>query len=156
MRGGNACWEQIKGAKFTVRDYEDYKGYQYNHSKQLLKRINGELCTITLMNIIGRYKPPVYIIENPYTSKMWEYIERVLGIKIPFDNNTSYSNYEAGLRKKTKFKSNLNLNLKNEDIKGTLSFKKDTRKYSERSNIPLLLIKDIYKEVQKHLMQEEE
>lgn len=54
MDRGNACWKQEQGDSlfqpqeplsiFTVRDHKDYDRYQYYPNKQLMKRINGELC----------------------------------------------------------------------------------------------------------------
>lgn len=122
MKGGNASWKQEKGdglfesqtplSRFTIRDYKDYERYQYKPEKSLLNRINGELCTFNTIQIIKRFDPQIYIIENPAGSRMWEYIERVLGFEIPYDNLTYYNNYGYPAKKATKFKSNVNLNLK--------------------------------------------
>lgn len=56
------------------------------------------------------------------------------------------------LQKPTRFKSNINLNLKaDKSIKGKVKFENFSKKYNERSNIPLELIKDIYRETEKYL-----
>src|SRR5690606_39875787 len=60
-------------SKFTIRDYKDFEGYQFKPEKQLITRINGELTIFHTIQIIKRYKPEVYIIENPAFSKIWEY-----------------------------------------------------------------------------------
>ena len=81
MKDGNACWKQEKGddclfspqtplSKFTIRDYKDYEKYQYFPEKQFIRRINGELCTFNLIEIIKKYKPKYYIIENPAFSRI--------------------------------------------------------------------------------------
>ncbi len=160
MKDGNASWKQEKGdglfdsqtplSRFTIRDYKDYERYQYKPEKSLLNRINGELCTFNTIQIIKRFDPPIYIIENPAGSKMWEYIERVLGFEIPYDNLTYYNNYGYPAKKATKFKSNVNLNLKKIAVPNELGVKRLDRKggaYNARSNIPLDLIKDIFNQV---------
>lgn len=75
MWGGNACWKQedlnslfesqIPLSKFTIRDYRDYEKLQYNPENQIITRINGELCIFNTIQIIKRYKPKYYVIENP-------------------------------------------------------------------------------------------
>src|SRR5699024_8524643 len=160
MRGGNASWKQETGdslfssqtplSRFTVRDYKDYEGYQFIPEKSLINRINGELCTFNTVQIIKRYQPDVYIIENPAHSRMWEYIEKIIGFNIPYDNETRYNNYGYPINKATKFKSNIYLDLKNEKKKNEIEFRKMCRKggsYNARSNIPEKLVKDIFSEV---------
>lgn len=157
MKDGNASWKQEKGdglfepqiplSRFTIRDYQDYENYQFKPEKSLLNRINGELCTFNTIQIIKRYNPEFYIIENPAGSRMWEYIERVLGFEIPFDNLTYYNNYGYPLSKATKFKSNIELRLKKEKIRNEVRFNEFSRNYNDRSNIPLNLIKDIFNQV---------
>lgn len=160
MKDGNASWKQEKGdglfepqiplSRFTIRDYRDYDNYQFKPEKSLLNRINGELCTFNTIQIIKRYDPSIYIIENPAGSRMWEYIERVLGFEIPYDNLTYYNNYGYPAKKATKFKSNVNLGLKKIAITNELGVKRLDRKggaYNARSNIPLNLIKDIFSQV---------
>lgn len=157
MKNGNASWKQEAGdalfqpqiplSRFTVRDYKDYEGVQFIPEKSLLNRINGELCTFNTIQIIKRYNPDFYIIENPAGSRMWDYIERVLGFEIPFDNLTYYNNYGYPLSKATKFKSNLELRLKKEKIRNEVKFNEFSRNYNDRSNIPINLIKDIFNQV---------
>lgn len=157
MKDGNASWKQEKGdglfspqvplSRFTIRNYSDYDNYQFKPEKSLINRINGELCTVNLIKIIKRYKPEMYIIENPATSRMWEYIEKILGLKIPFDNLTYYSNYDYPLKKPTRFKSNINLNLDTTNTPGLMAFGDFSKSYNERSNIPEKLIDDIFKTI---------
>ncbi|MCL7726168.1 DNA methyltransferase [Pasteurella multocida] len=118
MWGGNACWKQEhpKGSRFVIRNYKDYevpqvprKHYKYEHS--FFNRINGELCIYNTIDIIKRYQPKVFVIENPLASRMWDYINDVIGFHIPFDNPTYYGNYNYPVKKPTKFKSNIPLSL---------------------------------------------
>lgn len=158
MNGGNACWKRERAddclfnpqtplSPFTVRDYADYEKYQYKAENQIVKRINGELCTYNLVQIIRRYKPKYYIIENPASSKIWDYIDRVLGFKIPHDNLAHYNQYDDyPTQKPTKFKSNLELKLKTANKPSNIDFKQ-IRGYNERSNIPLGLAKSIFEQV---------
>lgn len=158
MSNGNACWKQEKAddclfepqvplSPFTIRDYEDYNKRAFIPENQLIKRINGELCTYNLIQIIKRYNPKYYIIENPATSKIWRYIDRILGFQIPYDNLTHYNQYDNyPLRKPTKFKSNIELELKTGDKNSEMQFR-EMHGYNNRSNIPLSLVKDIFKQV---------
>ena len=132
---------------FTVRDYADYEKYQYKAENQLVKRINGELCTYNLIQIIRRYKPRYYIIENPASSKIWDYIDRVLGFKIPYDNLAHYNQYDNyPVKKTTKFKSNIELKLKTGNKLSSVNLKQ-IRRYNNRSNIPVSLVKSIFEQV---------
>lgn len=156
MKDGNASWKQQKGdglfspqvplSRFTIRDYKDYEGYQFKPEKSIINRINGELCTFNLIKIIKLYDPKVYIIENPATSRMWDYIDRVLGFEIEHDNLTYYNNYDYPLKKPTKFKSNIDLSLKKVHIPGEVTFGNFSKSYNERSNIPKKLVDYIFKQ----------
>ena len=160
MRGGNACWKQEDGdslfepqaplSRFTVRDYKDYEDYQFKPDKSFLKRVNGELCIFNTIQIIKRYKPKFYIIENPAHGRIWEYINKVIGFDIPYDNLTYYNNYDYPIKKPTKFKGNIDLNLSKEQIANEVDFKSGfSRNYNERSNIPIKLVKEIFEKVLK-------
>lgn len=158
MKNGNACWKQELGdslfepqqplSRFTIRSHEDYRGTQFKPEKSLIKRINGELCIVNTINIIKKYNPKYFIIENPAHGRIWEYIEKILGFHIPYDNLTYYNNYDYPIKKPTKFKSNLQLDLKSEKIPNEVIFKSGfSRNYNERSNIPEKLVDDIFKKV---------
>lgn len=151
MTGGNACWKHTKGKEFIIRKEGDYLNIQYKMEKSFYNRINGELTTFNLIKIIKHFEPKVYIIENPAYSKIWEYIERVLSFHIPYDNLTYYNNYGFDIKKPTKFKSNINLNLNSDRKPANLQFRNYSRSYNTRSNIPLPLIEDIYKQLKEEL-----
>ena len=165
MDRGNACWKQEQGDSlfqpqeplsiFTVRDHKDYDRYQYYPNKQLMKRINGELCVFNTVEIIKRYQPKYWIIENPAHGRIWQYIERVLGFRIPFENHTRYNNYDDyPISKPTRFSGNIELNLKNEKKSNDIKFQDWTKSYNERSNIPLSLVCEIFEKVYKEFMSE--
>lgn len=153
MWGGNASWKQEKTlissktlSKFTIRGRVDYDldYVQYKYEKSFFNRINGELCAYNTIKIIERYKPSVFVIENPSSSKIWHYFNDILGVKFNFDNLTYYGNYGYPVAKATRFKSNINLFLKSEKCGKKMKWEKYSRDYNVRSNIPLDLIKDIY------------
>ena len=161
MKNGNACWKredvsdslfepQTPLSRFTVRNYTDYDGTQFKQDKSLIKRINGELCTFNTIEIIRKYNPKYYIIENPAHGRLWEYVDKILGFKIKFDNFTYYNNYDYPISKPTKFKSNVNLNLKSENIPNDVIFNSGfSRDYNERSNIPKKLVDEIFSKILK-------
>lgn len=157
MYEGNACWkrEQLTDweesrkeiSPFTIRDIDDYDGYQYNPLTQVIKRVNGGLCALNLTEIIRRYKPKYWVIENPELSKIWEYLPRVLGFELPFENKVRYSNYGYEIDKPTRFSSNVWLNLDYARRVKTEKNFKNIRGYNERSNIPLELVREIFTQI---------
>lgn len=166
MDRGNACWKQERGdglfepqiplSKFTVRDFTDYDRYQFKPDKSFLKRINGELTVFNTLEIIKRYKPKYYLIENPAYGRIWEYIERVQGFELPYKNFTYYNNYDYPISKATRFSGNINLDLMHKNIPNKVDFKKDfSRSYNERSNIPHKLVKEIFTKVLQEVRNEQ-
>jgi len=100
---------------------------------------------------IAKYKPQVFIIENPKASRLWSYIREVLCVKIPYRNDTVYSAYGYPVKKPTSFHSNIDLRLKTQCLGGTVSWNEWSKDYNERSNIPLALIQDIFNKVEEHI-----
>ncbi|APD24432.1 class I SAM-dependent methyltransferase [Streptococcus pneumoniae] len=160
MTNGNACWKkedlsdslfepQIPPSMFTIRankDYEDaYNNYWYD--RQFMKRVNGELCAFNTIEIIKRYQPKYWIIENPATGRLWKYIETIIGFPLPYKNPTRYNNYDYPLQKPTKFASNLFLNLNNDINPAEIEWGNFSKSYNERSNIPQKLLLDIFQTV---------
>ena len=159
MNGGNACWKTdtmenlfgtMKGSNFVIRDYEDYENYQYIPENQILTRINGELCIYNTVQIIKKYKPKYWVIENPAYGKIWEYIEKILGWRIPYENLTYYNAYGFEIKKPTRFSSNLELNLKKDKIPNKIAFGL-VRGYNNRSNIPTELIEQIFTKIEEKI-----
>ncbi|MCW6662921.1 DNA methyltransferase [Aerococcaceae bacterium NML190073] len=164
MRGGNACWKQedlsdslftpqIEPSMFTIRSESDYKEayINYKYSKQFMKRVNGELTIFNTIEIIKRYMPRVFIIENPASGRIWKYIEEIIEFKLPYLNLTRYNNYDYPLQKPTKFASNIYLELKTDIVKPEVTWQDFPSSYNERSNIPHKLIEHIFNKVMEHL-----
>lgn len=160
MCDGNACWKQEdlsdslfelqrEASMFTIRNASDYeRAYNnYKYDRQFMKRVNGELCAFNTIEIIKRYNPKYFIIENPASGRLWKYIEDVMGFKLPYLNITRYNNYDYPLQKSTKFASNLHLDLKNDIVKQEIEWGNFSKSYNERSNIPGELVKEIFKKV---------
>ena len=159
---GNACWKkedlsdslfkpQREPSQFTIRSNSDYEqAYNnYKYDRQFMKRVNGELCVFNTIEIIKRYKPEFFIIENPASGRIWRYIEEVIGFELPFKNPTRYNNYGYPIQKPTKFASNLDLQLNNEANKPEVTWQDFSKSYNERSNIPQDLVKEIFTKVYK-------
>lgn len=151
MWGGNACWkqEQKDGSRFVIRNRADYelpkvKWKMFRYDKSFLNRINGELCIYNTIEIIKHYQPKIYVIENPYQSRIWDYISQVLGFGIPFTNPTYYGNYGYPVKKPTKFKSNIDLKLRFENYYSGVNAVHFFKSYNARANIPLELISEVY------------
>lgn len=159
---GNACWKkedlsdslfepQREPSPFTIRSNSDYEqAYNnYKYDRQFMKRVNGELCVFNTIEIIKRYEPKFFIIENPASGRIWKYIEEVIGFELPFKNPTRYNNYDYPIQKPTKFASNLDLQLNNEANKPEVTWQDFSKSYNERSNIPQELVKEIFTKVYK-------
>jgi len=169
MANGTAYWKredlsdslftpQKKPSPFTIRPKQDFIDayHDYDFEKLHMKRINGELTAFNTIQIIKRYKPQYWIIENPATSKIWEYIQDILGFSIPYFNLTRYNNYDYPLQKLTKFAGNIFLGL-NADIKpAKTTLTNFTKSYNERSNIPQKLLFEIFKTVQNQFEKEKQ
>lgn len=136
----------MEGSKFSIREYEDFKNHRFKQENNILTRINGELTIINTIEIIKKYKPKFYIIENPAHGRIWEYIDKVLGFKIKCENLTYYNNYGFEIQKATKFGSNIFLDLKQERKKAE-KVVKQVLGYNNRSNIPEPLIIDIFQKI---------
>ena len=169
MCDGNACWKQEdlsdslfkpqrEPSPFTIRNSRDYEqAYNnYKYDRQFMKRVNGELCVFNTIEIIKRYEPKFFIIENPASGRIWKYIEVVIGFKLPYLNITRYNNYDYPLQKPTKFASNIDLKLKNDIIKQDIEWKHFSKSYNERSNIPQKLVIEIFKNVYREFLKTKE
>lgn len=162
MKNGNACWKQekvedclsatkIELSRFTIRNNRDYENYQFKFDKSFRKRINGELCIFNTIQIIKKYKPIFYIIENPAFGRIWDYITEVIGFELEFKNFVRYNNYDYPLQKPTRFSGNIDLDLDNKITKAKTNFNNFSRSYNDRSNIPLKLVKEIFEKTIKQI-----
>lgn len=142
-----------KGAWFIMNKkyYDEYNKTCHPVKRRYFEqkeagRILGESTIGATIKIINHYKPKVWVIENPLTSKTWDFQ------KYHWDfhgvlNKTYYSSYDSSFSPKpTIFKSNIKLNLKSEKLSGN----KDHMargSYSKRSSIPKELIKDLISQI---------
>ena len=107
MENGNACWKrndvsdslfapQVRPSPFTIRANRDYESayINYQYDRQFLKRVNGELTAFNTIEIIKRYRPQFWVIENPAADRLWPYIEDIIGFRIPYKNLARYNNYD--------------------------------------------------------------
>lgn len=128
MKDGNASWytdtmENLFGEmksrnNFTIRSrrqiekHNEVTTYKKHWYKCFYSRINGELCAFNTTQIIDKYNPKIWIIENPQTSKLWDYLEFIHGFK-GIKNIAHYSAYNDDFPKKpTIFYSNKAFQLK--------------------------------------------
>lgn len=158
MIEGNASWKKGRSflgeTQFIPRSRNEYNlltksgnKVQFKFKRSYLQRINGELTIFNVIRIIAKYRPKVFIIENPKNSRIWNYIKEVLNVNIPFRNDTFYSAYGYPVHKPTSFHSNIDLGLLNKKGEATTSWNSFSKDYNVRSNIPLDLIKHIFNKV---------
>lgn len=168
MENGNACWKrndvsdslfapQVRPSPFTIRANKDYESayINYQYDRQFLKRVNGELTAFNTIEIIKRYRPQFWVIENPAADRLWPYIEDIIGFRIPYKNLARYNNYDYPLQKRTIFGSNVELNLKNKIIKQDIEWKNFSKSYNERSNIPEKLVSEIFEKIYKEFCKDD-
>lgn len=149
IKGGNVCWQWQGNMRFAIRRRKDFdaaavKKRRYRYETSFLNRINGELCIYNTIEIIKRYQPKIYVIENPYASRLWHYLDEILAFPLPYANPTYYGNYGWPCKKATKFKSNIPLNLRYQHYISGKTMYDCLHSYNARSAIPLNLINDIY------------
>lgn len=110
-------------------------------------RIIGESTIGGTIKIIQHFKPKVWVIENPKTSKTWDFQKYHWNFN-GYKNSTYYSSYDSSFSSKpTIFKSNIKLDLKN--FKNNKGNKDHMARgsYSKRSSIPEKLIKDMITQI---------
>ncbi|WP_051622798.1 hypothetical protein [Mycoplasmopsis primatum] len=123
--------------------------FRYFRNKEI-KRIIGENTVAALCEIIKEYKPETWIIENPATSKIFDWI-KYFHCLFGFPKKTYYSAYNKEFSlKPTIFYSNTFLDLKDKRTEGKKwgmfgSRLADNCNYDIRSKIPAELIQDIFK-----------
>ena len=148
---------QVRPTPFTIRANQDYETayINYQYDRQFLKRVNGELTAFNTIEIIKRYGPQFWVIENPAADRLWPYIEDIIGFRIPYKNLARYNNYDYPLQKQTIFGSNIELNLKNKIIKQDIEWKNFSKSYNERSNIPEKLVSEIFEKIYKEFCKDD-
>lgn len=153
----------IKDETWIIKNKDYYDNYNLTASKckkryflqKEMSRIVGEATASGTMYIIEYFKPKVFIVENPATSKIWEYFKNHWCVNGYF-NNTYYAAYDNSFSlKPTTFLSNLKFNLKDEKVEGNKGHMLFSR-YNDRSNIPLNLIAEIITQVKDYLENQDE
>lgn len=137
----NDCTWQIQNKKF----YDDYNAIcehaqmkrQFHNKEQ--SRILGESTIGATIRLIQVFKPKFWVIENPQTSKSWQYQKNHWGFE-GVENLTFYSSYnEKFSLKPTIFKSNFEMDLSSKKKFGDNSYFANGS-YDQRSSIPDTLI----------------
>lgn len=170
MMNGNTCWYTSQStfrdgheeqSKFTVRkkkhtDTKQHTPFKVDFYKTVRNRLNGELCAFNTMRIIQRYKPKHYVIENPMTSKIFDYYEDICDWH-NIRNKVRYNNYDENYpQKPTIFFSNIELDLDSSVHKSEITIgvdrgnnkRKQIRNYNIRSSIPVELIQCVIGEIE--------
>ena len=122
------------------------KNRQRDYFKQFRTMLIGMDTSMCLELIIKSFKPQIWIIENPQTSKIWDWLRATTNIG-GYKNVAYYNNYDSNRTKKpTIFYSNKFLILKNRNIKQNLKWEQVSN-YDKRSAIPKELILDILNQI---------
>lgn len=147
----NGNWE-IKNKKY----YEEYNITCHPVKRRSFiqkerSRIIGESTIGATIWIIETFNPKFWVIENPVTSKTWDFQKYHWDFtNNSYLNKTYYSSYDSNFSKKpTIFKSNIKLDLKQESMPGNKNHMSNST-YNKRSSIPLLLIKDIMEKINEY------
>lgn len=147
-------WRKQTGNQIEVFTYSDNKknneivapNLKRDYFKQWRTTLNGVSTALAVSKIIEHFKPKVYVIENPQTSKIWEFFRENCLIE-GINNIAYYNNYDLNYSKKpTNFFSNINLNLKKENIKNGITLEKISG-YDIRSSIPKNLLLEILERI---------
>lgn len=144
----------VEKCKWIVKNRKYYK--EYNKKAHPVKRryfeqkergrILGESTIGATIEIIEYFNPKVWVVENPQTSKTWEFQKNHWNF-YGEENLAYYSSYDKSFSlKPTIFKSKMKFNLKKNRTKN-LSKHMSHGSYSVRSKIPSLLIKDIIEQI---------
>ena len=121
--------------KINKNNQEMTKNRKRDYYKQFRSMLIGFDTAIATGYIINYFNPKVWIIENPQTSKIWDYL-KLTSIYDGFKNIAHYNSYNENFSKKpTCFLSNLKLNLKAENKKSNIRWE-CVSGYDRRSSIP--------------------
>lgn len=148
--------KEIKKDKWCIKNFDFYDKYnkkcnpvkrRYFLQKET-SRIVGENTIGATIKIIKSFKPKFWIIENPTTSKIWDY-QKYHWNFCGHMNKTYYSSYDKNFSTKpTIFKSNIKLILKSKKFMGNKNHMAKGN-YITRSSIPLNLIRNIIDQILK-------
>jgi hypothetical protein len=131
--------------------YDDYNKRAHPVKRRFFSqkergRILGESTIGATIEIIKHFNPKIWVIENPQTSKSWEFQKKHWNFH-GIENLTYYSSYNQNFSPKpTIFKSNVELSLIKDKVKGNNDHMA-RGSYSKRSSIPFELIKSIIEQL---------
>lgn len=135
------------------RYYDEYNKHCKPNKKRwfVQKEISRLLGVSTIgatIAIINFFKPKIWVIENPATSKTWEFQKKHWNFN-GFHNLTYYYNYDVNYSKKpTIFKSNIKMNLLKKNLNSNFNKNHCAKgSYDKRSSIPEDLIVHIVEEM---------
>lgn len=121
--------------------------FKQDFFKRQRTRLLGESCALGIVEIIRFFRPKFWVIENPRTSKIWDYFQNFLdfqGIK----NFANYNDWDNTYSKKpTCFYSNIDLGIKLGNVKSSIKWS-SVSGYKNRSAIPKELIKYILETIE--------
>lgn len=146
-------WRKQVGRMIEVFTYQDelenrkiFNNGKRDYYKQWKTTLNGISTILGTLKIIDYFKPKYWVIENPATSKIWEFINENVKLE-GFKNKAYYNAYNIEFTKKpTIFFSNLELKLKLDNIKQIRKWE-EASGYITRSSIPKELLKDIIEQI---------
>ena len=158
------CCNPIRNYKINSLSLNNFNHYEIQNNKhkpqskrdfykQQRTRLYGEATQLGLNLILRTFKPKIWIIENPATSRCWLYQQEFLNWE-GIMNKTYYNCYGSKNKKPTIFKSNIILRLKQNNIATEINMNK-INGYDTRSIIPELLIKDIIEQCKEQLKTKE-
>lgn len=140
--------KEITSFGIELTNYETFVEFmktskmQRNFFHKQKTRLLGEATSIATFKIIQHFKPKIWIIENPQTSKIWKYFYYYLNFR-GFENKTNYAIWDNTFSlKPTIFMSNINLYLTNKKPSIANKWRLNCD-YLTRSMIPEMLIKSI-------------
>lgn len=130
------------------------KTMRRNFFKQDRSRLIGESTISGTLWIINEYRPKHWVIENPATSMIWDYIDCYFepdGVIMGYKNKARYNNYDKTFTQKpTIFLSNIKLELLNDIIPQEKRWEQ-VRGYTQRSSIPKSLIMNIQRQLEESI-----
>lgn len=150
---GGSIWKRLESNLWELNNRDYYKNYNQeckpnkrrNFIKKEQNRIIGESTAGGVCMIIEHFKPKVWIIENPQTSKIWKFYKNHWNL-IGIENIAHYSSYNQNFSKKpTNFMSNIELHLKRNGETGNREHMNSC--YDNRSEIPKELLNDILNKI---------
>lgn len=125
-----------------------HKNRKRDYHKQWRTTLCGMETALATDLIVKHFNPKIWVIENPQTSKLWEFLP-IFGttLREGYANIAHYNSYNDEFTKKpTRFYSNVQLFLKAENKKSSTPWE-NVCGYDRRSSIPKDLLLDILQQI---------